>query len=284
MEKYSEQALLIACPNNCEVEKFSLRDMDKHLAECPLELMTCEFADAGCSVKLARRDLKHHMEEKQQEHIISVTLMNLKLTKESIAEKDKQLVEKDRQLAESAVQLVQKNAIIASKDRQITELQAQLGAFQRDFMVSTKVALDRFLGLNPHDFVIGEFAKLHKHKTKGWKSESFHSHYGGYKLKLHVNAYDQLKGEGHLESSSEHFLKVFMRTTCHHNDGIDLPAALSVTLMLLNQLKNDYHYTRSFQLMMATFENFANVSSRFNTHDYISFCELYRRDKEVQYI
>ena len=98
MEKYSEQALLIACPNNCEVEKFSLSDMDKHLAECTLELVTCEFADAGCSVKLARRDLKHHMEEKQQEHIISATLMNLKLTKESIAEKDKQLVEKDRQL------------------------------------------------------------------------------------------------------------------------------------------------------------------------------------------
>ena len=34
---------------------------------------------------------------------------------------------------------------------------------------------------------------------------------------------------------------------------------------------------------MTTFENFANVSSRSNTHDYISFCELYRKDK-VQYV
>ena len=184
MEKYSEQALLIACPNNCEVEKFSLGDMDKHLAECPLELVTCEFADAGCSVKLARRDLKHHMEEKQQEHIISATLMNLKLTKESIAEKDKQLAEKDRQLAESAIQL-------AEKDRQIAELQTQLSVFQRSFMETTKVALDRFLGIEPHDFLLEGVAKVEQKRE--WQSKSFLPYVGGDRLVLHARSMDTKK-------------------------------------------------------------------------------------------
>ena len=142
----SEQTHLISCPNNCEVDKFPLTDMDKHLAECPLELVTCEFADAGCSVKLERRELKHHVMEKQQEHLVSATLMNLKLTKESIVEKDRQLAEKDRQLAEKDRQL---GSQLAEKDRQIAELQSQLKTLQQNFMGSTKVALDRFFGLEP---------------------------------------------------------------------------------------------------------------------------------------
>lgn len=250
MEQASYEVPLVTCPNNCEAEKFSLSDMDKHLAECTLELVTCEFADAGCSVKLARRDLKHHMEEKQQEHIISATLMNLKLTKESIAEKDKQLAEKDRQIA---------------------ELQTQLSVFQRSFMETTKVALDRFLGIGPNDFLLDGVAMLDKGRE--WESRPFFSHIGGYKLILNAHNMDTKNQR----TSKQPFMKVHLHTLCVDNG---YPATFSVTLQVLNQLRNDDHYTRQFELVI---KHFRGVYYS-DPYDYISFDELYVPDRNIQYV
>ena len=75
----------IPCPNKCEVGTVPRCDVEKHRTECALEPVACEFTDIGCSVKVARRDLKIHMEESQQQHLLSATLLNLKLTKETIA-------------------------------------------------------------------------------------------------------------------------------------------------------------------------------------------------------
>ena len=260
-----EQPNLISCPNNCELEKFPLTDMDKHLAECPLELVTCEFADAGCTVKLERRELKHHMMEKQQEHLVSATLMNLKLTKESIAEKDCQLAEKD--------------SIIAAKDRQIVELQNQLRTLQETFMDSTKVALDRFLGIEPHDLLVEGFSTIHELK-KGWQSQPFFSHIGGYKLVLHIDTHEpHHKSKEYVEYQWGRFLRVYLHAICPN----DLPATFSVTLQLLNQLKNKHHYTRNFQLTMSNRDSIlSGPSINSGVYNYISFQDLYRRDEYEQ--
>lgn len=69
--------------------------MENHRKKCPLELVSCDFADVGCDIKIARQDLGKHMEESQQQHILSATLLNIKLTRETIAEKERQLAEKD---------------------------------------------------------------------------------------------------------------------------------------------------------------------------------------------
>ena len=103
------------CSNKCEVGTVPRCDVEDHRKKCPLEIVSCEFADVGCSVKIARRDLKKHMEESQQQHLLSATLLNLKLTRENIAEKDHQ---KDHQLAEKDRQLIE---MIAEKDHQLAE-------------------------------------------------------------------------------------------------------------------------------------------------------------------
>jgi TNF receptor-associated factor 4 len=56
----------VPCPNECDVGTIPRCDVEKHRTECPLEPVACQFADVGCSVKVARRDLKLHMEESQQ--------------------------------------------------------------------------------------------------------------------------------------------------------------------------------------------------------------------------
>ena len=108
----------VPCPNKCEIGSVS-RVVEKHHTECLLELVACEFADVGCSVKVARRDLQKHMKENQQQHLLSATLLNLKLTREAIAERD-------RQLAEMKCQIDEKNHQLADKDVQLAEIKHKL--------------------------------------------------------------------------------------------------------------------------------------------------------------
>ena len=134
----------VPCPNKCEVRLVSQAspssvtricmiprcDIEKHRAECPLELVACGFAEIGCKVKTTRQDLKRHMEESQQEHLLSATILNLRLTKETIAEKDRQLAEKEHLLADQISkqerQLTEKDQFLAEKDRQLAEKDRQL--------------------------------------------------------------------------------------------------------------------------------------------------------------
>ena len=116
----------VPCPNECEIGMVPRCDVEKHRTECPLEPVACEFADVGCSVKVARRDLRRHMEESQQQHLLSATLLNLKLTRETIAEKDRLLALKEQQLAERDQKLAEKEHQLAEKDRQIADKDKQL--------------------------------------------------------------------------------------------------------------------------------------------------------------
>ena len=69
---------------------------------CPLQLVECEFANTGCEVKVPRRDLTRHMTENAQHHLMSETLLNLRLTREL----HQKLEEKDQQIAELKQQLI----------------------------------------------------------------------------------------------------------------------------------------------------------------------------------
>ena len=206
----------VPCPNKCEIGTVPCCDVEKHHAECPLEPMACEFADVGCSVKMARRDLKQHMEESQQQHLLSATLLNLKLTKETIAELNRQLLEKDQQLAQALLEkdksiaakdriiaekdmiitqkdealtvvVSRKDKIIADKESQLSELQSEFRKFRQEFVDSTKVALDCLLGVNTYqfNFVVKDFSRCQKCGLEGdWFSDPFSV--SGYNLKLNV--------------------------------------------------------------------------------------------------
>ena len=65
--------------------------------------MECEFAGAGCDVKVPRRDLGGHMTKSVQHHLLPATLLNLQLTRElhqKMKEKDQQIVDLQKQVKE----------------------------------------------------------------------------------------------------------------------------------------------------------------------------------------
>ena len=172
----------LPCPNECEIGTVPRCDMENHRKKCPLELIYCDFADVGCDIKIARQDLRKHMEESQQQHILSATFLNIKLTRETIAEKERQVAEKVNQLAEKEKIIERKDNIIASKEKQLLELQEQLKSLQAS-MDHVKVGVDHLLGGMKHCqlFTVDNASKLGM-----WYSEPFYSHCSGYKLRLFV--------------------------------------------------------------------------------------------------
>ncbi len=116
------------CPNQCEVTFVPHCDMEMHLSQCPLQPVVCTFEEAGCKVKVLRKDLPHHLEEGAQEHMLSA-LLNLRLTREfqqQLKEKEKEILERDHQLKEKDKQLKEKDHQLKEKDHQLKEKDHQL--------------------------------------------------------------------------------------------------------------------------------------------------------------
>ena len=95
--------------------------MEKHLTECPLQLVECELAQAGCQEKIPQQELSRHMEEGAQRHLLSMSLLNLSLTREL----HQKMTEKDQQIAELQGQLQEQNRKLEEQFQEIKDLQVQ---------------------------------------------------------------------------------------------------------------------------------------------------------------
>ena len=74
----------IDCPNKCEYGKIERRNLRKHIAECPLQIMECSFEPIGCKAEypLPRKELKVHLNQDIHQHLILLAKSTLKLHKE----------------------------------------------------------------------------------------------------------------------------------------------------------------------------------------------------------
>ena len=109
------------CPNQCDIGTVPHCEMEKHLTECPLQLVGCEFAQYGCQKRIPRQDLSWHMEEGTQHHLLSISLLNLSLTRELHQKMD----EKDQQIAELQKQLQEHDKKLEEQFQEIESLRGQ---------------------------------------------------------------------------------------------------------------------------------------------------------------
>ena len=70
------------CPNGCEVGSVERCNMEQHRSVCPLEPVACEMMEFGCSAMVARKDLAAHMRDREFEHLTSVVVLNLSLSRQ----------------------------------------------------------------------------------------------------------------------------------------------------------------------------------------------------------
>ena len=282
--KQHEQICLkypVPCPNKCEIGTVTRCDLEKHHAECPLEPVACEFADVGCSVKVARRDLQKHMEENQQQHLLSATLLNLKLTTEVIAERDHQLAEikcqidekirqladKDVQLAESKHklmeqerQLAEKDQQIVVRDRQLAEKDSQILQVLEQLQQRPIVCLQGFVSIK---FTINNFSECQKSGEDGdWFSHPLDV--SGHVLKLYIQT----------NECTNNYLRVGVCT-----DSQDFGRLFQLALLLFNQQNSNNHFFRWFETPTSP----SHKLDYYAPYNYIEFRELIK-DENIQYL
>ena len=126
----------LPCPNQCEIGTVPCCDAEKHLLVCPLQLVECEFANVGCEVNVPRRDLTRHMTENAQHHLMSATLLNLRLTREL----HQKMEEKDQQITELQQQI---NNLDTKMERQAKDVGKDIQVLQTKFQQETTTMKDK---------------------------------------------------------------------------------------------------------------------------------------------
>ena len=213
------------CPSRCEVGTVPRCDVEKHLLVCPLQLVDCEFAHAGCDVKVPRGDLAKHMTENAQHHLMSTTLLNLRLTRELHQKMD----EKSQQIVDLQEQM--KNLDTEMR----TELQQQI----RDLDTKQTTQLNKLStmvdytaqGFTHHDFTLTNFKK---HQASGfnegsWFSDPFYSYPGGYCFKLNIDT------NGHSSAHGTHLSAYLYLLPGDYDEELKWPIKCTVHLEMLNQ-------------------------------------------------
>ena len=61
----------LTCPNKCGASNIKRKDLADHRNKCPLELIECSFAEAGCTCGMRRHQLDNHIMSNQQEHLFT---------------------------------------------------------------------------------------------------------------------------------------------------------------------------------------------------------------------
>ena len=103
--------LPLSCPNKCEVGIVLRENMEAHRAECPLEIIQCEYYEMGCTDNITRKDQVKHNKEEMENHL-SLMKSEYLHTKGKLADAEKRSGElesaMEHRIKESEIQLQQK--------------------------------------------------------------------------------------------------------------------------------------------------------------------------------
>ena len=100
---------------------------DDHLKKCPVQVVPCEFADVGCTVRIFRKDHESHLKESLHHHQLLTSQVNLRITR-AIQSK---LESKKDVLGEKMQQhLEEKEIKISDLQKEVTKLNGELNQLQ----------------------------------------------------------------------------------------------------------------------------------------------------------
>ena len=235
----------VRCPNHCEIRTMERSNLEKHLSECPLQLVECEFSQAGCKEKVPRRDLVSHVRENAQQHLLSMSLLNLTLTRE-LREK---MEEKDRQIAQLHQQL-----------KKVEQLQHQGQEETRHQLNHLQDCLAAGPGLSCHNLILFEFSRK-KAGNVDWYSNPFYSQ--GYKFSLNIVS----NGDGSAAKGT-HVSAYLQSLEGESDDTLHWPFVCDAQLQLLNQQGGHDHHVVTFhkELEKDSRGTIYSISTKFIAH------------------
>ena len=187
----------LACPNMCGVTGIKHRAMPDHHSSCPLEPLDCPFKDAGCTEKIARKDMEDHMTANQQKHTL-LTFQSLHQSKQELYQSSQQMERKLQQQREK-----DRRELRSLKDDIRREIDSLEESIRRNTNTpeSTAQSLSRMKSIlqvsldkigDTLTFRVRDFPRLRKEK-KAWHSPPFSI---GDKVRVRLAVYPSGVGRG----------------------------------------------------------------------------------------
>lgn len=203
----------VPCPNKCGLGKVQRGSLEHHcLNECPLQLLECEFHQAGCSEKIMRKHLKGHMEQDIQEHLSLLSAFAI----QKLAEKTNEI-----ELLKTEMQYQ-----LEVKDRQINVLQSRVNNLE-------KVTL-----LQPVEFTMYEYSTYEGSCCYWQHGPMFYTHPMGYMVGVQL----------YFSGPRNEFDVELHHKEGEFDDQLEWPMRCILTVTILNQRCDKYHLERSASL------------------------------------
>ena len=241
--------LPLFCPNKCEI---GCEDMEAHRKECPLEMVQCEYHNVGCEERIMRKRKRDHEEEKMNEHLLmtklklSKTEHELEATKAKLCSTFSTLSETEDKLASNEAKLVSAEIRLGSLEVMLHRLINNTGN-SNSLIESTRwcshlttlaMKIHGVTQVCPVIIKVPNFVD-HKMVDDGWYSEPFYTHSRGYKMCLCVYP-------AGVEDTEDPHLSVYLYLMKGpHDDDVIWPLTGKFEIILINQMQNNGHHSRS---------------------------------------
>ena len=217
----------VPCPNKCEIGTVERGNLEQHESECPLQVVECEFAHAGCSEMITWKDLPKHMELSMQKHLVLVSsycVKEMTNVREELTETKKTLAETEK---DTATRLDQ-------KDKQLTELQREL-----DKTKMKLAALEEVTGLLPIEFTLANYSQ-YEGKSKRVEGPVLCT-----APKFPIRLYFQSP------SYASYMYVQLWQFPGESDDRVNWPVKCTATATLLNQSSDQHHFSGSRDYLLS---------------------------------
>ena len=281
--KASCPAVLIQCPNQCEVGCIQRSIVSQHLKECPKSVVPCPLQNMGCDFKCLRRGMDSHMAEQVIRHttLIAIGLSSMMKTNESNMPNNV-----DANLNERIVRLEER---VTNRDNEISLLKAQC-----------KVLADKMIGREhaliptqpnplPHSNVPYTYSPFCWviDDIKGKRANScevvspcVYSAPGGHCIMFKLVANGLGMGRG------THISMVIYQCQGAFDSKLNWPAKFKFTLTVLNQSQDKDHLQliKQFKFSSPVRPPNATTPEQLVIPDYLLYRDILRASGELHYI
>ena len=242
----------VPCPNGCEVGSVERCNVERHRSVCPLEPLSCEMSEFGCSAVVPRKDLATHMRESELQHLTGMAVLNLRLTRQlqqDLARLQTEIM-KNREDLNGQIHQVQ----VIAKHIEVHSSRKQCDG----------CTLDKI-------FTFGEYSQ-YKGTNKSVDSDPFYSQQQGYKLRLCIKFY------GWPTNQIGAFIYLLSGEFDHQ---LLWPVRVRVYLELLNQAGDHHHVERikTWKWGLSKRDNWETIASPL-----MPYSDLEKRGDGVQYM
>ena len=269
----------VVCPNRCgaSIERDALED---HMTNCDQQKVQCEFSYAGCEAEFIRDHQQEHLEQNTQQHLtlLAAATSRISQTFEAKLQEQQKAFEKKLEDKDSEIKAIVNNEAsqliheqqqifeqsLDEKDRQTKKaleeqkkmFEERLGEQQKELHRQLEDKVQQVIraledqhamnslrmehGILPYEFTMDKYRET-KAKKESYYTLFMYTHPRGYKIRLRFNPNGDSDGRG------THVSMTLCMHKGNYDDKLKFPARFIVTLVLLNQHRDQDHYARDIK-------------------------------------